>query len=123
VKTDAERITALEDRVAVLEEALGLTYKAPVDWGLSAHQTKLLGIIARSPVASHERIYTALYGDRADPPGMTAIKTLLVHIRRRLARHGVPVQINTIWGVGYSMAEADRKRLLGLKPAETEMAA
>lgn len=122
--TDADRIAALEtrvealeDQVTILKEALGLTYRAPLGYGLSPFQSQVLGVIASTPVVTYERLMTALYGNRSDPPEVNTIKTVMCNMRKRLAAAGSPVTINTHWGIGYSLSEADRRRVLDCRIA------
>lgn len=66
--TQAERIQALEDRVALLEDALGLTYTVPIEWGLTLTEARLFGLIRKVPVVRLERLRLALYASASTRP-------------------------------------------------------
>ena len=101
--TDSERIAALEDRVAMLEEALGLTYRAIPT--LTPTQNKMVGMLVKHHgIVSYERFMTALYADRDD--GGPDPHILAVHIyklRPKLAAMGAEVE--TIPSVGYRLTK------------------
>lgn len=101
----------LEEENQVLRDALGMTAVIRPEWGLSSTQQQILGIIAKRPEGvSHERLWTALYGMRDDPPIAKVINVTISHMRRKLRPYGI--QINNNWGVGYWMEEESRLKVL-----------
>lgn len=102
---------SLRDENEMLKEALGMSAPATREWGLSPRENQTLGIIAKRPEgASHERLFSALYGAKNDPPGEKIIHVTISHMRRKLRPYGI--QINTNWGVGYWMDEDSRQKVL-----------
>jgi len=109
--TPEQRIAELEDRVAVLEMALGIDYTAPPEWRLSRTQSRVLGMLAKtSGVVPAERIYQALYGGRLDPPGGNAVSVHVCHLRARVARFGVDIRAHK--SAGYWIPAEQKARLL-----------
>jgi DNA-binding response OmpR family regulator len=108
--TDAERIEALEDRVAVLEQALGLNYQAPAEWRLTSTEERILGVLLRSPRVHRERLMVALYADRADPPDVSVITVHVCGLRAKLKRLGVDVI--AMRHAGYWIPADQKQRLL-----------
>jgi DNA-binding response OmpR family regulator len=90
--TDLERrVIELEDRVAVLEEALGLTYTAPPEWGLTPTEDRILAMLNKAPMVRRERLMVALYGLDDDPPLSNVVEAHISHMRRKLRPHGVEI--------------------------------
>ena len=108
--TDADRITALEYRVAALEEALGLTYQPPPALGLTRFEARIVGMLMKANVATTERMFTALYGEREDPPISKNVDVFISRARPKLAKRGV--EIRNTWGVGYWIPAEQKARLL-----------
>lgn len=90
--TPEQRIQILEDQVAALQEALGLAYDPPMEWGLTKTEAELFGILKRSPVVLRDRMRTALYGLWADPPLTNVIAVHVCHMRRKLAPFGISIK-------------------------------
>lgn len=106
--TPAERteFTALRDRVEVLEMALGLTYEAPVGWGLTATESRLLGLLIKIKVATRDRLMTALYAHTDNPPDDGILQVYISRIRRKTG-----VEILAQRGIGYMLSRADLAKL------------
>jgi DNA-binding response OmpR family regulator len=106
--TESERaeFDALRDRVEMLEMALGLNYTAPTGYGLTATESRLLGILLATKIASRDRIMTALYAGTDDPPFHHVIPVFVKKIRQKTQRHGI--EIKTIFNVGYMLTPESR---------------
>lgn len=92
------------DRHLALEEALGLTVSPAKEYGLTASEKPLYGLLTKTRVLSKERAFMALYGHLDEPPQEKIIDVMICHMRKKLERHGM--QIENVWGVGYSLKEA-----------------
>lgn len=104
--TKDERIQELEDEVMVLKDALGLTFKGDPAWGLRQVETEILGVIAKTAVATNDRIRTAVWGMKSDPPSDGLLKVHIWKMRPKLAKHGIFIE--TKWGVGYFLSPESR---------------
>lgn len=113
--TPEQRIAILEDKVAMLEDALGLNYEAPVVWGLTRPESQILGLLRRAPVVSRDRIMTALYASTDDPPHAKIIDQYIYRIRRKGAPHGL--RIGAMTGVGYFLTREGRVALQSAEKA------
>jgi two-component system cell cycle response regulator CtrA len=104
----------LRERVRQLESALAdPTWHPPIEWGLTMSETKVMRALLSRPQVSKLGIMTALYGDRPDDDGGIEAKIVDVFIhklRRKIAPFEITIE--TLWGVGYALAEADRRYLL-----------
>ena len=107
--TPDQRIEALEDRVAFLEDALGFSYNAPPEIGLTQVEERILGVILKSRVATKERLFAAIWGDDNDPPEEHVLAVHAHRIRRKLAAHGIAM--HSMYRVGYYIP-ADQKATL-----------
>jgi two-component system cell cycle response regulator CtrA len=113
---DREYIAKLkEENAELLEEnyclraALAIEIVPPSEWGLTPHEAKVMGCLARHELATFNMLFTAVYLDKLDPPDMKLIAIYICKIRRKLKPFGV--EITNKWGVGYSLDAATRARL------------
>lgn len=110
--TAEQRIQALEDRVAVLEEALGLTYVAPLEWKLSPMQDRILAMLLKAQAVRRERLSVVLYGLEPNPPISNVIASQISHMRRKLRPRGIEIKsIRGVFGGGYWLDPEVRARL------------
>lgn len=103
-------VEELEDEIVMLKDALGMTYKGNPEWPISPMERRLLGIIAKTGRAHHERIRTALYAHKSDPPGDKIIHVHVSHLRRKLKPYGI--EIKTTFGEGYWLTPESRERVM-----------
>lgn len=106
-----EEIQLLKDRVAILEDALGITRRFPPDWGLTPRQEQMLGILCKTTVAPAERFMVALYSDYADPPVGNIIATQLCKLRKRLKPMGIEIKSRLGGGYGYWIPAEQKAKL------------
>ena len=86
--------------------------------GLTNSCAKLLSILLRGRVRSHEGIWMAYCGPSHERPTLRVISALIVPIRKALRPYGV--EVKTVWGEGFVMTKEDRARvweILGLEAA------
>jgi two-component system cell cycle response regulator CtrA len=90
-------------RVEELEAAMGMDLVAPLHFGLTGSQSRVLGVILARDVATKEAIMAALYEDvcrdRAEPK---IVDVFACKLRAKLKKFGI--EIATVWGVGYAMS-------------------
>lgn len=111
----------LRDRVAELEDILGLTAQFPRELIPVRHYRRgvagpLLGLLLARPFVSADVAYDTLYGGRpeADQPksGNNCVSVMIYHLRQTLAPHGITVR--NLWGQGYYLDDADKEKLRAL---------
>lgn len=122
--TKDEKIAALEDRVAELEELLGVgpTFSDQyAKLGLAPIARKVLGYIVRREVATREGAFQAVYGALSDCDQPECLKEAIgvrvYNIRNALEPHGI--RIKTVYKVGWVMSAADKEKLAALIRKET----
>ncbi|MCZ7564720.1 MAG: helix-turn-helix domain-containing protein [Burkholderiales bacterium] len=103
-------VERLRDRVAELEELVGLRAEFPSRLGLTHTESMLFGLLVKRGMCTRDAIYAAMYGTRpdGDQPEMKIIDAYVCKIRRKLAARRVPVKIECAWGRGYYLDEASR---------------
>lgn len=110
-----EENRGLRDRIEWLErELLGRDDHVPVEWGLTGMQARLILALARRSEMTREQLMTALYSDCNEEPEPKIVDVFVSHLRRKLKKHGV--EITTLWGRGYALDAATRRKLA---PKET----
>lgn len=107
--TDSDRIEQLEDRVAVLEGALGFSYNAPPEWGLTPTEERILGILLKCPVAPYERIFAALWGAENDPPDEHLLAVHACRLKRKMRDQGI--EVRSMYRFGYWIPAEQKARL------------
>lgn len=112
----------LLDRIAQLEELLGLTADTPShtklrERGLAPQEAKLLGLLMQRAMVSLDAGYLALYGDLPDteqPEGLTTLRTIIKRLRKHLRPLGV--EIKNLYGDGYLLEPDQKQKLRALWP-------
>lgn len=98
---------ALRDRLAMLEEAMGLRIETPLMLGLTGHEAKLFGILLKRDLVTKEAAMVAIYGDQ--PNSEVEIKIVDVFVckaRKKLKPYDI--EIETVRGRGYRMPAASK---------------
>lgn len=107
-----QELAAAHVRIRELEDALGVNYPAPLSFGLTPKQARVLGVLMKRNVATKETIVAALYGhiscDR-EIPGQKIVDVFICHMRKKLATFGI--QIKTVWGDGYALSNGDKEKI------------
>lgn len=110
----------LRNRVAELEEVVGLTADLPrslIPRAMAGTRAgapgalRFIGILLARPFGHREGIYTALYGGRpeADQPIDKILDVTVCYARKILADHDI--QIQTIRGEGWRLTDANKAKL------------
>lgn len=92
-----------EERIAALEEALGMTLEDGVDLGLSRTESQVYGMLAKGKLVHRERIMLALYGFRDDAPDTKIVDVMICHMRPKLKRHGIGIV--AVRGEGFKLVD------------------
>lgn len=110
VRTLEEENEKLRERVIELEEMLGMTLDAPLNFGLTAHEAKVLGLLSKVTMATKEMIMSTLYFDRPnDMPEIKIVDVFICKMRRKL--EPFEISIETVWGRGYSLAKEGKTKI------------
>ncbi|WP_445493167.1 helix-turn-helix domain-containing protein [Rhodopseudomonas sp. RCAM05734] len=101
-------IEALQDRLAALEEVMGMRIEVPFILQLTRHEAQLFGFLLKRDLITKEQGMTVLYGDRAggEEVEIKIIDVFVCKIRKKLKRFGI--EIETVWGQGYRMSAASK---------------
>lgn len=102
---------ALRERVAELETILyGDGWHVPLEWGLTASEARVMGVLISREFATKNAIMAALYRDLArDEAEAKIVDVFICKMRKKVAPFGVTVL--TIWGEGYRLPPDQRAAL------------
>lgn len=107
----------LRARVEELEAALyAEDVDVPLEWALTGSERRVFGVLLARAIATKEAVMAALYHDfAADAAEVKIVDVYVCKIRAKLRKHGV--RIETVWGLGYRLDEAQRASLLAKRKA------
>lgn len=109
----------LRERILQLEQALGYRLVVPLLFGLTDHESRLLGALLTRDIMSRAQLLTALYGHKPvdDEPELKIIDVYTCKARAKLKPFGV--EISSKWGVGYYMTKEAKAKVQEYLAAET----
>lgn len=105
----------LRDRVAQLEEALGLAEDFSLLLpDLTQSESTCLGVLLNNKAPRKLTFHLALYGNRpdGDEVDVKIVDVMLCKLRKKLKPLGV--EIGTEWGEGYFINDANKAKLRAL---------
>lgn len=107
--------SALRERIAALEEAMGMMIEVPIALGLGLTPTEgqMLGMLLAREFVPRDAFHIALYQSRAsvdDVPEIKIIDVLICKIRAKLKKL-CDAKIETKWGEGYFIRPAGKVML------------
>lgn len=96
------------DRIALLEQEIGIAGDVLRYPGLTRQQTTVLRVLLRNETPRKSTFMAALYsGSWKEYPDEKIVDIFIHQLRKRLKVHNI--KIETVWGVGYRMSEACKK--------------
>lgn len=100
LEVENERLRA---RIEQLEGAMGLGFLTPVEWRLTASESRVFGVLMARDLATKDAIMAALYRDGGrDEAEIKIVDVFICKIRKKLRAFGI--EIITRWGEGYALA-------------------
>lgn len=100
LETEAER---LRDRIAQLEDAMGMNFLTPIEWRLTGSEARVFGVLMSRELATKHAIMAALYDARgADEAEIKIVDVFICKMRPKLKAFGI--EIGTRWGEGYYLS-------------------
>ena len=119
IRVQDKRIAALEAENDTLREhvrQLSATIAGdndkplPREWGLTPAEERIVMALTRAEVATKERLLDVVHNGRPeDEPAIKIIDVFMCKIRKKLAPYDV--SITTIWGRGYMMPAASKRKI------------
>ena len=110
-----DRIDALEDMIGLGDDDVTLIMRCT---GCTRKEAEIVSLLRKRRVAyTPEMLHGAIYGGlpESDQPGIKIIHVLMTKVRRKL--RVVRVSIDSVYHVGYTMAEPDRLLLTSMMNA------
>lgn len=87
-----------------LRDRLGLTYS----------EAEITAMLLTRNMVTRDSAYTVMFGERKDAPDPKIFDVFLCKVRPKLKYRGVDIE--TIWGRGWSMTQENKDRLRALLP-------
>uniref|UniRef100_UPI00333BC414 helix-turn-helix domain-containing protein n=1 Tax=Mesorhizobium sp. M0050 TaxID=2956861 RepID=UPI00333BC414 len=100
-----QELDMLRERIRQLEDALvPPSISVPLEWLLTSSEARLFAFLTTRQIASKAAIMQAIYSAGADDePEPKIVDVFVCKIRKKLKPFGV--QIETVWGQGYSLRD------------------
>lgn len=96
-------VERLENKVEVLERAMGFLILPPLEWGLTGSEARLFGALLEREMVTKDAAMSALYRDHGDDePEVKIVDVFICKIRKKIAVFGLTIE--TIWSVGYRLS-------------------
>lgn len=107
------RISTLEERIRQLEDILvPITIAIPVEWRLTPAEARVFAHLTTREMGTKTSIMAALYSDKPDDYVDPKIVDVFVCKMRKKLR-AFKVDIATVWGQGYALADRQRYAVKG----------
>jgi two-component system cell cycle response regulator CtrA len=106
----------LRERIAVLEDALGVRMEAPLVLNLTSAEARLFGFLLKRDLVRKDAAMIALYGHRAtgEVAEPRIIDVFVCKMRKKLAPFAI--MIETQWGQGYFLGPRSKEIARALMP-------
>jgi len=99
----------LREHVRRLEDALIGTFETPFEWGLTAAERIVFGVLVNREVASKDAMMAALYRSMGkDEPDPKIVDVFVCKLRRKVKPYGITIR--THWGTGWQLDDTTRRR-------------
>lgn len=113
----------LRDRVAQLEEAMGMKFASPAFMGLTGNEAKLFGLLMARDAVTKSGAMDILYGlgPEADVAEEKIVDVFICKLRKKLEQFEIPVETN--WGQGWFMTSIAKQKARDLIESQKGIAA
>ncbi len=108
----------LRERVAILETEIGIAHEPfPVFLDLTTSECIILGVLMKNTAPRKSTFMTALYGGKMNDKEaeLKIIDVFVCKMRSKLKAYGIDIE--TAWGAGYSLTEANKAKVRELMAA------
>ena len=106
-----EYIDELEEELQQLRDMLKPQAQFPHEWSLTRREREILRCLVTRPEVTRDQLMLLIYGGMATEKDIRNIDQNIKRIRGKFEKYNVAVQIEAIYGVGYSMRTKDRQYL------------
>lgn len=105
-----ERVEDLEYDLKELHgQVNGAKLFFPIEWALTARETDVLRYLVVNTVGEKKAIHRAMYPREWDAPDLKIMDVFICKLRRKVRPFGV--EIDTVWGIGWSLNSGLREKL------------
>lgn len=109
------KIELLEEENRQLRETLVRNIPFPAEWRLGPSRSAMLSCLygAADGYRNIRALYVAMLGLCSDT-GEKIVQVQMCLLRKRIAELGLPIEIETVWGLGYRLSVTSRVYLNGI---------
>lgn len=113
----------LRERVAALEDIIGMKVTVPLIFPLTAQETKLFGVLMNRDLVTKETAMFALYSTRPNGENVEIkiIDVFICKIRAKLKKFDIAIE--TVWGQGYRLTPETKAKVAQYMAQSAEVAA
>lgn len=116
-------IEYLKERIVQLSECLKgpdeLLIELRHKFRFTYSEAGILALLLTRPIVTKDMAYTVLYGEMHDAPEPKILDVFICKMRPKLNRIGISIE--TIWGRGWALTEANKDKLRGRLPLSFPM--
>lgn len=99
----------LRERIRMLEAMMGFTFDAPLQFGMTAKESKIFGVLLKRDLATKQHIMDVLYSTMPDKePDMKIVDVFVCKMRAKIKPFGV--EVSTSWGRGWYMTAENKAK-------------
>lgn len=91
----------LRDELDRLRDERGLSFMAPLEFGLTGKETLMLGRLLKGGVVTKDQLLDALYTATQEEAEIKIVDVFICKLRKKLRPFGIGIL--TRWGTGYQM--------------------
>lgn len=111
----------LRARIDQLEDAMGMNFLTPIEWGLTGSETRVFGVLMARELATKQAIMAALYRDvTKDEAEIKIVDVFICKARKKLKPFGIDIE--TRWGEGYYLTAAMKAKVGAARAPEAAAA-
>lgn len=106
----------LRERIALLEEQLGIRFETPLCLNLTSQEARLFGILLKRDLVTKQIAMIALYGHKpdCDEAEIKIVDVFVCKLRKKLAPFSIVIE--TQWGQGYFLGPRSKEIARALLP-------
>lgn len=104
----------LREKVARLEETLGVRIETPLVLGLTGQEARVFGILLKRELVTKQQAMDVLYGERpdGDEAEIKIVDVFVCKLRKKLEPYEIAIE--TVWGRGYRIPAQSKTAALAL---------
>ena len=108
-------VSVLRERVAQLEKALAAGDEVWVKFGLSTAECRVFAAMMKMPVLRRDSMQLLMANTKDEAVTANAEAVVIFRMRKKLRKHTIKIEIETVPGTGYRLTDEMKDRARGLQ--------